>query len=171
MERCNRSAPKRGTMKLDCVRLLCGLAVLVMLASGSGQQNAPQPSAPTTPQSSATPASQQNPQSAQKPPLKPVLAEDVYKNIQTFKGKQATRLLPAMLALRELLGVECTYCHTPPNWENEDKKAKQKARQHFDMIGYINHDHFADANKVSCWTCHHGEPKPAMLPPDPAFFR
>jgi hypothetical protein len=39
------------------------------------------------------------------------LAEDVFKNIQTFKGKPAARVIPAMDALTGLLGVQCTYCH------------------------------------------------------------
>jgi hypothetical protein len=167
-EGCDRFAGE--TMRPNRGLLLCGLAGLVMVASawqapgnttakpaGNPQRSSAPAAAPATASPAATP---------QKPQLKPVLAEDVYKNIEVFKGKPATRLLPAMLALRELLGVECSYCHTPLDWENEDKKTKQKARQHFDMIGYLNHDHFADKNKVSCWTCHRGESVPARYVAD-----
>src|SRR5689334_17919767 len=55
----------------------------------------------------------------------PVRAEDVFKDIETFKGKPATTVLIAMNAIRGNLGVSCTYCHTQYQWENNDKPAKQ----------------------------------------------
>jgi len=42
----------------------------------------------------------------------PVRAEDVFKSIETFKGKPVTQVLIAMNAIRGSLGVSCTYCHT-----------------------------------------------------------
>jgi hypothetical protein len=113
---------------------------------------APPPSAASAAPSAAPPA---------------LLAEDVYKNVQIFKGKPATRLLPAMIALRGLLGVECDACHTPKDWDKDDKPPKAKARTMFDMIAFINDTPFQGQNKVSCWTCHHGNLDPAKLAPDP----
>ena len=121
-------------------------APLITVAQQAGAPTAPQPPAPT---------------------LKPLLAEDVYQHVEIFKGKPATVLLPAMNALRGLLGVECTHCHTQFDWANDGKPTKMKARQHFQMIRFINHDYFADKNAASCWTCHRGQAVPAAFPRDP----
>jgi photosynthetic reaction center cytochrome c subunit len=91
---------------------------------------------------------------------KQALAEDVFRNIQTFRGKPAARVIPAMDALTGLLGVECTYCHVAREWDKDDKPAKQTARKMFEMTGYLNDSHFAGQNRISCWTCHRGHPKP-----------
>lgn len=94
-------------------------------------------------------------------------AENVFKNIEILKGKKASRLPDMMNALTGLLGVECNYCHTPGHWEDDDKKPKQIARKHFQLIKSVNHDYFQDENKVSCWTCHRGQPKAPLLPDAP----
>jgi hypothetical protein len=99
---------------------------------------------------------------------KPVLSEDVYKNVQLFRGKPAVRLLPAMVALNGLLGVECTHCHVPLDWDKDDKAEKKTALKMFDMIEYLNKDHFGGENRISCWTCHRGHPQPLGLTSDPA---
>ena len=57
---------------------------------------------------------------AQDKPERGVRAEDVYKNIQMFKGKPAARVIPAMDALTGLLGVKCDYCHVDKQWEKDD---------------------------------------------------
>lgn len=98
---------------------------------------------------------------------KQALAEDVFKNIQMFKGMPAARVIPAMDALTGLLGVDCTYCHTPHEWEKDDKPAKPTARKMFEMIDYLNNEHFGGQNRISCWTCHHGHAKPPAMSPDP----
>ena len=127
----------------------CALLILLLAAACAAAQ-APAASPPAAPQT---------------PPL---LAEEVYKNVQVFKGKEAVRLLPAMLALRGLLGVECSHCHTPMEWEKDTKPEKQKARAHFDMVRFVNNSSvLGGQNLVSCWTCHHGQAKPAALEPDP----
>ena len=98
---------------------------------------------------------------------KQALAEDVFKNIQTFKGKPAAHVIPAMDALTGLLGVQCTYCHVAREWDKDDKPQKQTARKMFEMIGYLNDTHFGGENRISCWTCHRGHGTPPKLPPDP----
>jgi len=97
----------------------------------------------------------------------PVRAEDVYKNIETLKGKPATTVLLAMNGIRGSLGVSCTYCHTQYEWEKNDKPAKEKTRTMFKMLGYIEGTYFDHKNKVTCWTCHRGhpeQPKPTAAP-------
>lgn len=103
------------------------------------------------------------------PPLPPptLLAEDVYANVEIFKGKPAITLLPTMLAIRSSLGVECSYCHTPHDWAAEDKPQKERARQMLHMLADLNTSSFPGPGKVSCWACHRGHSKPETLPPDP----
>jgi Photosynthetic reaction centre cytochrome C subunit len=88
------------------------------------------------------------------------MAEEVFKNIQMFKGKPAARVIPAMDALTGLLGVDCAYCHVQREWEKEDKPNKQTARKMFEMMGYLNETYFDGKNRLSCWTCHRGHGKP-----------
>ncbi len=101
----------------------------------------------------------------------PVRAEDVYKNIETFKGKPATTVLLAMNAIRGNLGVSCTYCHTQYEWDKNSKPAKETTRKMFKMLGYIEGTYFDHKNKVTCWTCHRGhpdQPRPTEKPPEQA---
>jgi hypothetical protein len=93
-------------------------------------------------------------------------AEEVFKNIEILKGKPAKRLPGMMIALNGLLGVPCTHCHVKDDWAKEEPPAKLTARKMFHMIGYINDSYFDRGNKVSCWTCHHGSPQPALSAPD-----
>jgi hypothetical protein len=92
------------------------------------------------------------------------VAEDVFKNIVIFKGMPAARVIPTMDALTGLLGVDCNYCHVLREWEKDDKPQKQTARKMFQMVEYLNHDHFSGENRISCWTCHRGHGKPPQLP-------
>ena len=104
-----------------------------------------------------------------------MLAEEVYNNIELLKGKPATAVLPMMLAMRNLLGVDCTYCHAPHNWPSDEKKAKPETRMMFHLTEFINNDLFAGKERVNCWTCHRGQsvpaqpgadqPRPAQPPP------
>src|SRR5262252_1139505 len=41
--------------------------------------------------------------------------EDVYKNIQVFKGQPAEDMLITMRFFRASLGVACTWCHMEPD--------------------------------------------------------
>ncbi len=88
-------------------------------------------------------------------------AEQVFKSIEILKGKPASRLPGMMKALNGLLGVECTHCHLADAWEKEEPEAKQTARRMFKMIGNVSQNYFEGKNEVTCWTCHHGGPKPS----------
>lgn len=101
----------------------------------------------------------------------PVHAEDVFKNIEIFKGKPATQVLPAMNAIGGNLGVSCIHCHTQFEWDRNDKPAKETTRKMFRMMGYIEEKYFDHKNKVTCWTCHRGhaeQPQPSAKPPEEA---
>ncbi|GEM_PF-1171284 len=97
-------------------------------------------------------------------------AEEVFKNIQLFKGMPAIRVLRIMsFAFTPALGVECSHCHVIEQWEKDDKAPKQTARQMWQMMGKLKQDLngiFNDANRtVNCYSCHRGAVKPALSPP------
>lgn len=100
---------------------------------------------------------------------KPIPAEEVFKNIKVLKGLPATQVLPVMVVGSRQLGVQCTYCHTQYEWDNDDKEPKQVARKMFGMVEYLNKEYFAGQERIHCWTCHRGQPKPPTPAADPKY--
>lgn len=102
-------------------------------------------------------------------------AEKVFKNIQLLKGIPAARLLRIMeLGYSRSLGVTCTHCHLPGEWEKDDKPTKQIARDMSAMVTAINTQHLKQIKNlksenpvVNCTTCHRGQIKPALNLPEP----
>ena len=100
----------------------------------------------------------------QQPPAQEIKsAEQVYKNIQVFKGIPASDLEPTMAFISGSLGVKCNYCHVNP-FAKDDKPTKQTARQMIRMVFELNKGSFNRAKAVSCYTCHRGKPQPVSVP-------
>jgi photosynthetic reaction center cytochrome c subunit len=112
---------------------------------GPAQQSAPAASAPAPSQSPAD---------------VPLLAEDVFQNVQVFKGKPAAQMIPAMDLWRHQLGVDCSWCHVLYAWDKDDIKAKKTARMMYAMTDFINSSTFDGKDRVNCWTCHRAQPVP-----------
>jgi len=101
-------------------------------------------------------------------------AEQVFKNIQMFKGVPAARLLRIMeLGYSRSLGVNCTHCHVVDQWDKDDKPTKPIAREMAKMAQTINNDLLKNIKNlkgpnpiVNCTTCHRGQTKPALNLPD-----
>jgi hypothetical protein len=96
-------------------------------------------------------------------------AEQVFKNIQTFKGMPAGRVLRIMeMAFVPNLGVECTHCHVEGQWELDDKPAKKIARGMWTLRANVQDQVRQITGKtdvpVTCYTCHKGQPKPSFAP-------
>lgn len=139
----------------------------VTVAAASAAQDPP-PAAPAAPQER-----QKHPQIAK---LEQAIAgkenlpaEEVFKNIQTFKGMPAIRVLAIMeQAFVPNLGVNCSYCHTPGQWELDDKNPKKIARNMWTMRAEWQEEaRKASGNEkavVTCYTCHKGQAKPAFAP-------
>lgn len=96
-------------------------------------------------------------------------AESVFKNIRSMNGIPAGRLLAIMeLGYARSLGVDCTHCHVPDQWDSEDRKAKRIAREMAAMSTQINGTlkgikGIDNPNpSVNCTTCHRGQIKPAL---------
>lgn len=94
----------------------------------------------------------------------PKTAEQVYKNIQVLKGTPADQLLSAMTFITASLGVECSFCHEEPQYEKDDKKTKQTARQMMRMELAINKENFEGRTQVTCNSCHQGKQEPNAVP-------
>ncbi len=126
--------------------LLIACALLAVAFAKSAQQSREKPAS----QQIQIPAGKEN-----------LPAEQVFKNIEILKGKPASRLPGMMKALNGQLGVECTHCHVAGAWEKEEPEAKRTARRMFKMIGNVSQKYIDGKTEVTCWTCHHGGPKPS----------
>ncbi len=104
------------------------------------------------------------PDASWEPPQPPKPAEQVFKNIQVMKGVPAPRLMGAMQFFAKSLGVDCSYCHVPNEFDKDDKPAKITARKMLNMVHQINSANFPDNQVVSCWMCHRGNAKPEAFP-------
>lgn len=97
-------------------------------------------------------------------------ADVVFKNIKTLNGVSAGTLLKIMeIGYAKSLGVACTHCHIPGEWEKDDKPPKQIARDMSKMVQVINVDLLRNIEGlkqhnplVNCTTCHRGQVKPAL---------
>lgn len=95
-------------------------------------------------------------------------AEQVFKNMEIFKGQPASRVLRVMeFAFAPGLGVECNHCHVEGKWESDEKEPKAKARGMWKMQPEVNKLVKGIAGEkaaVNCYTCHRGEETPALNP-------
>lgn len=87
-------------------------------------------------------------------------AEQVYRNIQVFKGLPATQLIGAMNFMAGSMGVSCNHCHVPNQFAKDDKPAKQTARQHLQMTRALNDANFEGKTVINCVSCHRGAIRP-----------
>src|ERR1700730_18807809 len=79
-------------------------------------------------------------------PPKPLLAEQVFKNIQVLRGIPVKEFMETMGFFSASLGANCTYCHSDEssgNWGKyaDDTDRKQTARKVFVREDSINKSH------------------------------
>jgi photosynthetic reaction center cytochrome c subunit len=72
-----------------------------------------------------------------------------------------------MFSIPQALGVKCDFCHNMEDRASDEKPTKVTARKMMEMVKNINATTFNGEQKVTCYTCHHGEQKPAAPPPMP----
>ena len=103
-------------------------------------------------------------------------AVDLFNNIQTYKAVTAGRFLRIMeFGFTVALGVDCSHCHVPGQWDSDEKPTKQIAREMTAMLNAINNEYLkkipnlrSTNPQVNCTTCHRGQRRPAFeLPPKP----
>jgi hypothetical protein len=71
----------------------------------------------------------------------------------------------AMGVMSAGLGLDCADCHPGAGSDKVDwvfdTAVKKRARQMVEMVATINRTTFGGAQRVTCWTCHHGRMIPA----------
>ncbi len=87
-------------------------------------------------------------------------SDQVFNDIQVFKGVPANDLIPAMEFMSASLGWECSDCHDPKDYA-ASTKAKETARAMVLMQREINKNHFNSRLEVTCMSCHNGKEHPA----------
>ena len=94
-------------------------------------------------------------------------AEQSFRNIQVLKGMPSEQMYQVMYLMSRSLGVSCVFCHAAENekFELDIKEEKQTARQMIRMMSEINRTYFAGHTEITCNSCHHGQARPAAVPP------
>lgn len=100
---------------------------------------------------------------------KPLMAEDVFKNVQVLKGIPVNEFMDTMGFFSASLGFNCTNCHTGEslgNWAKyaDDIPAKRTARRMIQMVNTINKENFGGRRMVTCYSCHRGGGRPKVIP-------
>jgi hypothetical protein len=100
---------------------------------------------------------------------KPLMAEDVFKNIQVLRGIPVNQFMETMGFFSAALGYNCTNCHGDEvlgNWEKyaNDTPVKRTARRMVQVVNTINQSLFGGREAVTCYTCHRGSPTPKVVP-------
>lgn len=107
--------------------------------------------------------------SAQTPsPDKPLLAEQVFKNVRVLKGIPVDDFMETMGIMTSALQFDCADCHVGAGTNKVDWAAdtprKIKARMMVSMVATINKNNFQGRQMVTCWTCHRNRDKPLVTP-------
>src|SRR6202521_6302084 len=99
------------------------------------------------------------------PDPKPLMVEDVFKNVQVLKGIPVSEFMATMGFFSASLGFNCTGCHTTESlgsWEKygDDIPVKRTARRMIQMVNTINKENFGGRRVVTCYSCHRGGGRP-----------
>ena len=99
---------------------------------------------------------------------KPLLAEQVFKNIQALKRIPVDDFMETMGVMSAALQFDCSDCHANAGTDKVDWAAdtprKRTARRMVLMVAAINKDNFGGRQMVTCWTCHRNRDRPLTTP-------
>jgi hypothetical protein len=99
---------------------------------------------------------------------KPLMAEQVFKNVQALKGIPVDDFLQTMGLMAAALQFDCSDCHVGAGTDKVDWAAdtprKRMARNMVNMVTEINRNNFGGRQVVTCWTCHRNRDKPLATP-------
>ncbi len=104
-----------------------------------------------------------------RPEQKPLMAEQVHKNLQVLKGIPENQFMATMGFFSASVGETCTYCHVADSsgsWEKyaDDNDQKRTARAMIGMMNAINKNFFGGRRVVTCYSCHRGGERPEVTP-------
>src|SRR5262245_65389470 len=99
----------------------------------------------------------------------PQMAEQVFKNVQVLKGIPVDEFMDTMGMFAAALSLNCIDCHTPESvgtWDRfaDETPLKETARRMVLMVNAINKESFKGVRSVTCYTCHHGDLRPKIIP-------
>ena len=111
------------------------------------------------------------------PAERPLMAEEVFKNVQVFKGVPVDQFMGAMGYFSNALSANCTYCHVGEegkplgtyDFASDANPNKDRARGMLRMLKSVNEQLKAipssGGQRVNMWchTCHAGRPRPMTL--------
>src|ERR1051325_2275347 len=91
------------------------------------------------------------------PPEKPLMSEDVFKNVQVLKGIPVDEFMGTMGIFSAALGMSCEDCHeaSDSKWENyalDTSPRKTTARRMIQMMASINQGSFGGRQVVTCYS-------------------
>lgn len=102
------------------------------------------------------------------PQTKPMLVDDVFKNVQALKGIYVDDFMLTMGIISAAVGSDCVGCHPSAGTDHVDwavdTPRKRTARRMIEMVTAINRDNFGGRQVVTCWTCHRGRDRPLVTP-------
>src|SRR5215467_12372608 len=99
---------------------------------------------------------------------KPLLAEDVFKNVQLLKGIPVKEFMNTMGFFSAATNLNCIDCHSAQSESLEgyaiDTPLKQTTRKMITMVNALNKANFGGQRKVTCYTCHRATDRPEAIP-------
>ena len=119
-------------------------------------------------------------------------AKDVYQNVQVLGDLSSEEFNYTMAAITNWVSPAdgtvpnggCNYCHNPENMASDELYTKVVARKMLQMTRRVNSTwkpHFSLSKNagngagVTCWTCHRGQPVPAVAwsesVPEPGYLK
>ncbi len=85
-------------------------------------------------------------------------------NLKVLKVTTGPEVVQIMHTFTAGLGVQCGYCHEAGNYASDSNPKKDIARHMITMTQQINGNFSEGKLRVSCYTCHRGEPEPKTAP-------
>ena len=105
---------------------------------------------------------------AQQTAQRPLLSDQVFKNVQVMKGIPVDQFMATMGFFSAALGMSCEDCHMADDrdWSGfaADNARKRRARQMIQMMQKINAENFGGRQMVTCYSCHRGADTPRTVP-------
>lgn len=97
------------------------------------------------------------------------LAEDVFTNIRLLRGLPIDQFMGTMGVFSAATGLNCSDCHVEESgasWARyaDDNALKQTTRRMMQMVDGLNKANFGGRQVITCYTCHRGFRRPAVMP-------
>jgi Photosynthetic reaction centre cytochrome C subunit len=93
--------------------------------------------------------------------------------VKVLKGLTVPEFETEMQLMTQAVGGSCGTCHTRGNFASDANPKKATARRMIEMVQGLNQQFFPDykpatgesrLGKVTCFTCHQGNARPATAP-------